>query len=96
MASKKELEDYIRNLEIRVKYLEDIHPVTRRLFREYRTHKPSVVLTERAGEVTLEELVKLIIDGTPLKRNRVTTEEVKPLCCEMPNTKSGIIEETKE
>jgi hypothetical protein len=55
--------------------------------------------TERAGEVTFEELAKLVIDGKPLKREKITTttETIKPICCETPaDTKSGIIEETKE
>jgi len=43
-------------------------------------HKTESAKTERAGDVTLDDLAKLVIDGTPITITKSVEEEITPMC----------------
>ena len=47
---------------------------------ESYSHATEKARTERAGIVTLDDLAKLVIDGTPITITKSVEEEITPMC----------------
>lgn len=53
---------------------------------EVYTHKTECGKTERAGDVTLDDLAKLVIDGKPIVIEKRVSEEIAPVCHDLQHS----------